>query len=265
VDLDHQEHLGNSLRAIAGEKAGVMRAGRTTVLGPLAAAPRRVFGARAAALGARLVEARGGARVRVRGRRIDVTTPAGRYPGLRPLPGAHQRDNLLVAVRLLEAARAAGLERALRAVPRGVNATRWPGRLERVAGRPPLILDGAHNPAAARALAAEMARRRPFVLLFGAMADKDVPEIAKALFPLADGLVLTAPSVPRAARPEDVQARAAGLAGGALLEPTAARALAAARRLAGRGRSVLVAGSLYLVGEVKARLEREARLGGRRA
>jgi dihydrofolate synthase/folylpolyglutamate synthase len=196
---------------------------------------------------------------------VDAFTPSGSYRKLRPLPGAHQHDNLRVAIRLLEEAKAAGVPVDLGRVGEGIGATRWPGRLERIEGEPPLLLDGAHNPAGARALAAELRAQRPFVLLFGAMADKDVEAITRELFPLADGLVLTAPRMARAASPVELQARGGESARAAVLEPNLRLALRAARRLAGPRRLVVVAGSLYLVGEVKALLEKERRLSGRRA
>ena len=264
VDFDHQEYLGASLAEIAGEKAGVLREGRATVLGRLPGEAQAVIERRAAEVGARLVVAGEGARIDDHGGLLDIATPSGAYPGLRPLPGAHQHDNLLVAVRLLEEAKKAGLAVDLRRLAEGIAATRWPGRLERILGTPPLLLDGAHNAAGARALAAELLAQRPFVLLFGAMADKDLESMAAALFPLADGLVLTAPRVDRAASPAEVAARAGGLADGARLEPNLRKALPAARQMAGPNRLVVVAGSLYLVGEVKALLEKEGRLSGRR-
>ncbi len=248
VDLDHQEFLGHSLREIAAEKAGVLRAGRATVLGPLPEEARAAIDARAKELGARLVDA-----------------PSGSYPKLRPLPGAHQHDNLRVAIRLLEEAKAAGVPVDLGRMSEGIAATRWPGRLERIEGDPPLLLDGAHNPAGARALGAELRAHRPFVLLFGAMADKDVEAITRELFPLADGLVLTMPRMARAASPQELQARAGEIARAAVLEPNLRLALRAARGMAGPHRLVVVAGSLYLVGEVKALLEKERRLSDRRA
>jgi dihydrofolate synthase/folylpolyglutamate synthase len=263
VDLDHQEYLGTSLAEIATEKAGVLREGRVTVLGPLPDEARAAIERRAAEVGARLVVAGEGVRVEVHGGRLDVVTPNGDYRGLcPPLRGAHQRDNLLVAVRLLEEALKAGVPVDLRRLADGIAATRWPGRLERIAGTPPLLLDGAHNPAGARALAAELLGQRPFVLLFGAMADKDLESMTDALFTLADGLVLTAPTMDRAASPAEVAARAGGHADRAHREPNVRRALRAARRMAGPNRLVVVAGSLYLVGEVKALLEKERRLSG---
>jgi dihydrofolate synthase/folylpolyglutamate synthase len=276
VDFDHEVYLGRTLAAIAGEKAGVMRAGRATVVGPLPGEARRAILAQARETGARVVQARRGARVaRAHApkprppsnrdgatERIDVRTPTAAYPALRPLPGAHQRDNLLVAIRLLEEARRWGLPVDLRAVPGAVARTLWPGRLERVPGDPALVLDGAHNPAGARALAAHLDGGPPFVLVFGAMADKDVPGLARELFPPARDIVLTRPRVSRAAAPDELARRAGRLAARARREPSVARALALARRLArgdGPRTVVVVAGSLYLVGAVKALLERERR------
>jgi dihydrofolate synthase/folylpolyglutamate synthase len=268
VDFDHEIYLGRTLAAIAGEKAGVLRAARATVLGPLPDAARLVIRRRALTLGARVIEAARGARVKAspaashKGRQpsVEVVTPSARYRDLTPLPGVHQRDNLLVAVRLLEESKRCGLPVDLARLPQAVSATRWPGRLQRIPGHPTLLLDGAHNPAGARALAAHLAGGPPHVLLFGAMADKDVGGLAQALFPLASGIVLTTPRVSRAASPRAIARRAGRLARGARLEPSVARALRLARRLAranGPRTQVVVAGSLYLVGAVLGLLGRE--------
>ncbi len=259
LDYDHQEYLGGTLRAIATEKAGVLRSGRTTVLGPLPREARRAIAARARAVGARLVDAGRGVRVRPGKGAIDVRTSRRTYRGIVPLPGAHQRANLLVALRLLEEARAAGLRFDLGRAGRGISDTRWPGRLERVEGDPPLLLDGAHNPAGARALGAYLRDRGPYVLLFGAMADKDVRGMARALFPRAAAVVVSRPRGGRAASPRTILRRSPGLARRALVEARPRRALLRARRLAleeGPGVPVVVAGSLYLVGEVVALLAR---------
>jgi dihydrofolate synthase/folylpolyglutamate synthase len=253
VDRDHEAYLGGTLSAIAREKAGVLRRGRVTVLGPMAAAPRRVIAAEAAEIGARLADTSADTQVRAAARRparIDLVTPVGTYRALRPLPGVHQRANLAVAVRLLEEARAAGLRVDLGAMAEGVARTRWPGRLQRLAGRPALLVDGAHNPAAARALADELRRRAPFVLVFGAMADKDVGEMGRILFPLARQVVITQVSEPRAASPDEVARRVGPAAAKARREPRVLSALAQARRLAGPRGLVVVAGSLYLAGDV---------------
>ena len=258
VALDHQVYLGRTLASIAKEKAGVMRRGRPTVVGPLPKEALRAVRARARATGARLVEAREGSRVVARDDRADLTTPRHSFANLRPLPGAHQRANLLVAIRLLEEAGAAGLGVDFDTLPVAVSRTRWPGRLEWIDGDPPLLLDGAHNPAGARALATHLGRG-PFVLLFATMNDKDVRGIARALFPRASAVVLTRPRLPRALDPAELARRAGALAAGARCEPGVFRALALARRLAraeGPGTPVVVAGTLFLVGEIKGLLER---------
>jgi len=252
VDYDHEAYLGTTLAAIATEKAGVLRRGRATVLGPLPSEAREAVAVAARAEGARLVDALAGVAVREDGERVVVRTPSADYGPLVTLPGLHQRDNLVVAVRLLEEAAAAGLPVALDRVAGGIASTRWPGRLETVPGDPPLLLDGAHNPSGARALAEHLRERGPFVLVFGVMADKDVAEIAETLFPLADAVVLTKPTGGRAANPEEIAARAGQHAARAHRVPNLRAALQRARRLLPPGATVVVAGSLYLVGEVLA-------------
>jgi dihydrofolate synthase/folylpolyglutamate synthase len=259
VDFDHEVYLGRTLAAIASEKAGVMRRGRPVVVGAMSAEARHALMVRARATGALLVDATRGTRVLETALGVELRTPERLYRGLRPLPGAHQRANLLVAIRLLEASSRAGLAVALDAVPDAIAGTRWPGRLERVAGDPPLVLDGAHNPAGARALAAHLRGGPPFVLVFAAMSDKDVAGLARALFPLATRVVLTQPRVSRAASPGELARRCGTLGRRAEREPSVFRALARARRLARQrpGMVVVVAGSLYLVGAVEAILEPE--------
>jgi dihydrofolate synthase/folylpolyglutamate synthase len=256
VDRDHEAYLGSTLDAIAREKAGVLRRGRTTVLGPLGDEARAAVAEEAARIGAHLVDAQAGTEVRSTDAGLAIRTPRGSYAGVRPLAGGHQRDNVVVALRLLEEAREAGLAVDLAAVPAAVSRARWPGRLEWVPGDPPVLLDGAHNPAGARALADHLRTLGPFVLLFGVMADKHVEELAQILFPLAREVVLTRPRIARAASPAEIAARAGSVAAGAHQESDPRAALALARRLAPRGHPVVVAGSLYLVGEAMKVLRR---------
>jgi dihydrofolate synthase/folylpolyglutamate synthase len=251
LDFDHEAFLGTTLAAIAREKAGVLRAKRAAVLGPMPEEARAALLEEAAGKGAPVVESFRGARLEGEpDGSVTVRTPTLGWKGLRPLPGAHQRDNLLLTVRVLEEARAAGLAFDPKRAALGLRRIRWPGRLQRLPGRPPLLLDGAHNPAGARALADHLRPLGPFVLLFGVMADKDVPGLARPLFPLAREVVLTRPRVARAASPEDIEARTRGIGPPPRLEADVRKALALARRLSRRGETVVVAGSLYLVGEV---------------
>jgi dihydrofolate synthase/folylpolyglutamate synthase len=243
IDLDHVGTLGSTLEAIAREKAGIIRAGRPLVSGVVQRDVAAVLRARCEAVGATFVDAR------------KTQLPS----GVRlTLVGDHQRANARVAAATFEAfSRAIGRPIGSRAIRHGLETTRWPGRMQLIPGAPPILLDGAHNAAGAEALAAHLALRggpKP-VLLFAAMADKDVAAILAPLAPYVASVVATTPDVLRAADSRDVAtaARALGLPSGA--EPDAPRALEKARSLAGPGGLVLVAGSLYLVGAVAAVLE----------
>ena len=249
IAMDHEEFLGRTPAEIAGEKAGVLRAGRATVLGPLPATAEIAIRRAAERIGAVCVSAMEGVTAAFDGDRLDVRTPRGRYR-VKPLPGRHQRDNAVVALRLLEEAAAAGLAVDVARAAEGFADAHWPGRLQRVAGRPPLLLDGAHNPSGAAALADALRDEPPFVLVFGAMADKDVASVGRTLFPLARTVVLTRAPSARAAEPAAIAERVGPAAAAAVVEPDIGAALRAARVLAGRDGLVVVAGSLYLVGDV---------------
>jgi dihydrofolate synthase/folylpolyglutamate synthase len=243
VDLDHVGTLGTTLEAIAHEKAGIIRAGHPLVSGVVQRDVAAVLRARCEASGATFVDAR------------MTQLPSGARLSL---DGDHQRANARVAAAAFEAfSLAIGRSADPRAIRHGLETTRWPGRIQLVPGAPPILLDGAHNAAGAEALAAHLALRggpKP-VLLFAAMADKDIAGILAPLAPHVASVVATKPGVLRAAESRDVAAaaRALGLPAGA--EPQTVRALEKARSLAGPGGLVLVAGSLYLVGAVAAALE----------
>jgi dihydrofolate synthase/folylpolyglutamate synthase len=234
VAADHLDVLGPALEDVAREKAGIFRKGRPALVGAAGTeeAPRAVLHEEARRTGARLVE----------------IPAAPRWAGFSPLAGAHQLGNVSLAV---AAARAvAPLDDDT--IARGLGATRWRGRLERVEahGRRALLVDGAHNPPGAAALAAHLdavGLSGTIDLLFGGMADKDLPGVFAPLAARARRIVLVAPASPRAEQPEALRARlgqpdleTAGSVeeGLARLEETVA------------GEPVLVAGSLYLVGEV---------------
>jgi dihydrofolate synthase/folylpolyglutamate synthase len=163
-----------------------------------------------------------------------------------PLAGEHQVENALTAVAALRALR---IPRP--AIEAGIAAARWPGRLERISERPEIIVDGAHNPAGARALAAYIDRfysGRRVRLIFGAMRDKAVDEIGGILFPRAAEVILTAPRQPRAASPEALRDVADHR--NVRIAPTIVEALAMTRD-AGPDDVIFVTGSLFLVAEAR--------------
>jgi dihydrofolate synthase/folylpolyglutamate synthase len=137
----------------------------------------------------------------------------------------------------------------------GIRRTIWPGRLEHVAARPEIILDGAHNPAGARSLAAYLERfyrGRRITMIYGGMRDKAIAEITGILFPLARQVIATAPQQARAMRPEVIAEIADYPA--VSTAPALAEALAMARAGAAADDVILITGSLFLVGEAKSLL-----------
>jgi dihydrofolate synthase / folylpolyglutamate synthase len=231
IAFDHTDRLGPTLADIAREKAGIARPGGLLVLGPIEGEPLAVIEAEAARVGAILRRAP----------ERDAETG---------LAGAHQKENANVAWALGEAA---GVSAG--AIARGLQQARWPGRLERIAhARGPYLLDAAHNPDGAAALARALAGERARCLVFGALADKPWQEMLDALAPLAERRVYVAPPVfaglARAATdPAIFAARHAG--------ETAASVPAAverARELAGAEGLVVLCGSIFLIGEARALL-----------
>jgi dihydrofolate synthase/folylpolyglutamate synthase len=260
VDFDHEAFLGHTIEAIAREKAGVIKPDGVVVLAPNPPAVDAIVSNTCDALGARLLRATGAVVESVTleaGQAIvTVTTPRRRYEALRlGLRGRHQIDNARTAIRLLEALDEAGRfkvdEAAVRAAVEDVV---WPGRLELVEGaRGEILIDGAHNPSGARALAAYVLetydRRLPFVVAI--MRDKPVDAIVAALAPAASSLICTAPSTPRAATPDELAAAVSRVAPDVPVS-TEADPMAAIDRAAAGGSPVVVAGSLYLAGHVRA-------------
>ncbi|HEY3838692.1 MAG TPA: folylpolyglutamate synthase/dihydrofolate synthase family protein [Bryobacteraceae bacterium] len=202
VDFDHEAWLGRSLDSIAFEKAGILKSGVPAVITPQRPECDRVIRQRAEGVGATLIQAGdwaiGNASSDRRGSRFDVRG----LPIVCPLAGEHQIENARTAVVALETI---GVPAS--AIQAGVAAAQWPGRLERVAENPEIVIDGAHNPSGARALAAYLDRfyaGEPLTLIYGAMRDKAVEEVAGTLFPRFAEVIVTAPHQPRALAPESL-------------------------------------------------------------
>jgi dihydrofolate synthase/folylpolyglutamate synthase len=246
VAFDHEAFLGNTLTAIAAEKAGILKPNIPLVLARQVPEAESVILDRARELNCPVIRTLD-AHVAVTA--ISRFASQFEHAGVLydcPLAGAHQVENAIAAIL---AARALGIDSL--AMQRGIQNVRWPGRLEYVARNPDFILDGAHNPAGARALATyirDLFGDQSIWIVYGAMRDKAIDEVAAQLFPLADRLIVTAPDFPRALRPE------------AILElyphpnAVATRNLPDAIALA-RGAppetAVFFTGSLYLVGEAR--------------
>jgi dihydrofolate synthase/folylpolyglutamate synthase len=171
------------------------------------------------------------------------------------LRGRHQLTNAAVAIALAEELRVHGFNIPRDAIIAGLHTAAHPGRLELRPGAPPLLFDGAHNPAGAEALRAYLDEfvRAPVTLVFGAMGDKELGPVAAALFPAARRLVLTRPNNPRAATLDVLTGLAQQHADAAMIEraETSSAALSRAYELTPPKGLICVTGSLYLVGEVQ--------------
>ena len=264
IGLEHEQYLGDTIEAIAAEKAGVIKTGMVVVTTETTPAVVALFEETCQRRGARLVRADVGTAIRVAVAgdlpEIRVTTPHRAYPSFRlGLVGAHQVSNAVGTIRLLEALSDLGVPVDADAIVTGLSTVVWPGRLDlvRVDDRGTILLDGAHNPAAATALSTYLRATFPdgLPIVFGAMSDKDVDGIITALAPCATQFVCTAPDTPRAVAASELARRVRRLAGSTLV--TADRIPWHAVEAAWRGsRTVCVTGSIFLVGEVLSAIDR---------
>lgn len=232
IAMDHEEYLGNTLTSIASEKAAVIRPGVTAVIAEQPPEALDVLLKRCEAVGVQpsLAPDRNFAE------KISVS-----------LRGAHQIQNASVAIRLAEALRLHGFTITSEQIGLGLARVQHAGRLELI---PPFLLDGAHNPAGAQALRnyLEESGHRPLTLIFGAMSDKRLDQIAEILFPLPDHLILTTVQNPRSATVETL----ASLAQRTVVETTSsAEALRVAIAQTPKDGLICVTGSLYLIGEIR--------------
>ena len=168
--------------------------------------------------------------------------------------GKHQIENAAIAVHLIDALRTRGFEISDQAVIEGLEKAVHPGRLELLGNSPAFLLDGAHNPAGARALRdfLDQFGKRPLTIVFGAMRDKNIEEIGRLLFPLSDQLIVTNVASPRAASLSELLATAQKFATGASnTAETSNEALELAVNNTATTGMICVTGSLYLIGEVR--------------
>ncbi len=249
IAFDHESFLGNTLEAIASEKAGIFKHRIPVVLSKQTPEAETVISQRAEELHCEISRTSD-----LSISNVNATAEASTFSldGVTfrcALRGRHQIENALAAI---FACRRLDLETSV--IEAGLSDVFWPGRIEFVSRNPDFVLDGAHNPAGAAALASyirEFCAGRPVWLIYGAMRDKAIEEVTSQLFPLAERVIVTAPNFPRALRP------------GAILEVTGhpqsevaetvpdaiARAHAAPAEAV-----VFFTGSLFLVGEARALL-----------
>ncbi len=264
ISLDHTQILGDTIAAIAAEKADIIKPGRPCVVAPQGPEAMDVIVRTANARGARLREVGSrAARWDDPPRDRDLLTAVGRIETVRPaLPGSYQRPNVATAVAALDALRDECIGPiGLNPVRVGIETAEWPGRFEVVAGDPPIVLDGAHNPAGASALADSLASaypNRPAVFVLGVGRDKDADGIVSALLGAASRtghagpiIIATRAEHPRALDPAHLAAVARRQGASVTTERTVSAAVARARAVARPGDVVVIAGSLYVIAEAR--------------
>ena len=266
IDFDHENLLGHSIEEIAAEKAGIIKQGAWVVSAAENPAAKKVIRQRSNEQGAHLVE------IDEAGRVLDVSAKDGRYrfrvmlsdrlgPGAAsemeiavPLAGRFQIRNALAAAAAARFLAQRGFAISDRAIVTGIESVRWPGRLERLQESPAVYLDGTHNPSGAREVLAfwrEHLAGRRIHLIYGAMRDKAIDEVAGLLFPRATTVILTQSPQPRSLSAEALAQMTSHLATNleVIREPGAA--LERALEIAQRDEVIFATGSLYLVGDLR--------------
>jgi dihydrofolate synthase / folylpolyglutamate synthase len=254
IDFDHQAQLGPTLTSIAREKAGIVKPRVPLVCGPLPDVAEQVIREICDAHAAPLIRAFDVVTITPHEREgtLDIRAGSRTLKGVTlSLAGRHQRDNAAVAVALLDEISRIGIAIPDDAVRSGLTDARWPARLERlVHGRVEILLDAAHNPAGARALASHLQDIgwSRVTLLFGAMRDKDIAGMLGPLASACETIICTTAPSPRAMSAADLAEAARQVSGSVEVVPDCRDAL---HRAIARGRPVVAAGSIFLIGPLR--------------
>lgn len=261
VDFDHENFLGHSIPEIAAEKAGIIKPGGWVVSAVERPEARAVIAQRSASVGARLVEVENFWRVENVFSRNGCyhVIAAESHSGTRltleiPLPGRFQIRNALAAATAARLLAGRGFAINHNAIEEGIREVRWPGRLERMSSDPAVFLDGAHNPASAHELAGfiqEHLSGRRIWLVFAALRDKAVDEIAGLIFPHAHHVFFTQPPQSRAISAPLLAEMTSHLAQRFEIVVDPIEALHRALSSAAREDAIIITGSLYLVGYLR--------------
>jgi dihydrofolate synthase / folylpolyglutamate synthase len=264
ISYDHTEILGETLTAIATEKAGIIRSGGSVVSAPQPEEALSVIARTCETERARLVLVGRDVAVRVeksslRGVRATVQGLTETYPIRVPLLGRHQAVNAATAIAAIELLREQSIQVDATAIRRGLAAVRWPARVELIDTAPYTIIDVGHNPASMEALRdtlQQLLGGRRLILVFGMLATKDYRTVAAMIAPLADTIVTTTPDNPHALAADRLAEEVRRHAAAVLVVPDRRAAVERGRALAGPEDVLVITGSFYLVGEAREWLRR---------
>ncbi len=265
VEIDHVQMLGNTIEQIAFEKAGIIKKGVPIVTAERKNKALSIIRKEASKKGSRLfVLGNDFAAAEAKGRRHAVD-----YSGIHEdlsavelsLRGAHQLPNASCVLAAIELLKDNGFVVSRTAIRKGMKAVSWPGRLEIIGKRPLLVLDAAHNPAGAQALASALEgfKFKKLYLVLGIMADKDVAGIVEALAPKATMIIAASPETHRAASSAMIEAQAFKFGKPAIAAASVKKACAKALKLASKDDVVCVTGSIFTIAEAKDYLSKKTR------
>ncbi len=256
VDYDHMDYLGNDLKSIAREKAGIVKAGVPVVTGAQGEALEVIEEASAKKGSPLYVLGRDFGYKKDDEQAMTYWGPDTQLKNLRlGLRGDHQFGNCALALCVAGCLARSGFHVGEPAMRRGIELAQWPGRLEVVHEEPTVLLDAAHNPHGIRALKEYIADRygeERKILVFGVMRDKDYGTMLPDLAPLFEDVILTRPDIERALPPQDLSLYASG----AVIAETVEEALTKAGSLAGDRGLIVVTGSIYTIGEARSIIDR---------
>ncbi len=284
ISLDHEKFLGTTITEIAREKAGIIRPRGAVVTLPQSPQANEVIGSAILEEDAHAVSAvpyvppvspkaelylqrhsiAEEAEIHAKSAEKRLSQPIARYPlqvmGKQilietPLVGRHQLRNVALAVATAEELNKQGFATTAETIERGIRETNWPGRFQVISnsdGSSEFVLDVAHNPAGAWALRSTLSNcydGRRIILVFGAMRDKAIGEMAEILFPLAERVIATCADNPRSATPEEIQEAAVRTQAEIELAGDVASAIERASTSSAADAIVVITGSIYVVGE----------------
>jgi dihydrofolate synthase/folylpolyglutamate synthase len=260
IGLEHREILGDTVAAIARQKAGIIVPGCPTIMAPQRESAAEVIREVATAKDSPLTEVATACNLRrdsalSEGQTFTLQTPAGRYQVKLPLLGQHQLENAATAILAVEALAESGLKVPEAAIKAGLESVRWPARIEVLKRRPLVVIDAAHTADSAKALRDtlnEYLRLRDATLVIGVMGDKDLGELALAIEPVARRVIATSADHPRALRAESVARVFQDLGIETICQPRLADAIDVAMSLSTPSDAVVILGSVALAGEARA-------------
>jgi dihydrofolate synthase/folylpolyglutamate synthase len=264
ISIEHSSYLGNTISEIAGEKGGIIKKGTPVVTGARQKQAIQVLKRIAAERNAPIY--RLGKQFRVRRDRKGTFTYYGintKWSNMHTgLLGNHQVDNtalVLAACEIIQAEKAGRI--SLESIRQGIDENRWPGRLEVVSESPYVIIDGAHNLVAAKNLSDFLSsniNNRHLTLVIGVLDDKPYEAMLKSLLPVCSKVILTRPKIERSLDPEKLYPIAKKMVKDVKIIPDVAKAVSHAVKTSSSDDAVCIAGSLYVVGEAKEKLDLSA-------